>query len=69
MLVLTRQIGEQIVIDNGITATLMAIRGDKVRLGINAPRVSAWTARKFMSAAWRHARLFGGHRFPLASKE
>ncbi len=37
MLVLTRRIGEQIVIDNGITVTVAAIRGDKVRLGINAP--------------------------------
>jgi carbon storage regulator CsrA len=37
MLVLTRRIGEQIVIDNGITVTLVAIRRDKVRLGISAP--------------------------------
>ena len=37
MLVLTRRIGEQIVIDNGITITVVAIRGDKVRLGISAP--------------------------------
>jgi peptidylprolyl isomerase len=37
MLVLTRRIGEQIVIDNGITVTVVAIRGDKVRLGISAP--------------------------------
>ncbi len=37
MLVLTRRIGEQIVIDGVISVTLVAIRGDKVRLGINAP--------------------------------
>lgn len=37
MLVLTRSIGEQIVIDNEITVTVVAIRGDKVRLGISAP--------------------------------
>jgi carbon storage regulator len=37
MLVLTRRIGEQIVIDGDITVTVMAIRGDKVRLGISAP--------------------------------
>jgi carbon storage regulator len=37
MLVLTRRIGEKIVIDGGITVTVVAIRGDKVRLGVNAP--------------------------------
>jgi carbon storage regulator len=37
MLVLTRRIGEQIVIDDEITVTVVAIRGDKVRLGISAP--------------------------------
>jgi len=37
MLVLTRRIGEQIVIDDEITVTVLAIPGDKVRLGISAP--------------------------------
>jgi carbon storage regulator len=37
MLVLTRRIGEQIVIDDEITVTVVAIRGDKVRLEISAP--------------------------------
>ena len=37
MLVLTRRIDEQIVIDDEITVTVVAIRGDKVRLGISAP--------------------------------
>jgi peptidylprolyl isomerase len=37
MLVLTRRIGEKIVIDDVISVTLVAIRGDKARLGISAP--------------------------------
>lgn len=37
MLVLTRKIGEKIVIDNCITVTVAAIEGNKVRLGICAP--------------------------------
>ncbi|HEY7153120.1 MAG TPA: carbon storage regulator [Gemmataceae bacterium] len=37
MLVLTRRIGEKIVIDGVISVTVVAIRGDKARLGINAP--------------------------------
>jgi len=38
MLVLSRQINEQIHIGNDIHVTVVAIRGDKVRLGIEAPK-------------------------------
>jgi carbon storage regulator len=38
MLVLTRRVGETIVIDGNIEVTVVAIQGDKVRLGVNAPR-------------------------------
>ncbi len=37
MLVLTRRVGEEIVIDNDIRITVVAIKGDKVRIGIDAP--------------------------------
>jgi len=38
MLVLTRGIGEQIVIDGNIVVTIVSIDGNKARLGIQAPR-------------------------------
>ncbi len=38
MLVLSRKPDEQIVIGDGIVVTVVEIRGDKVRLGIEAPR-------------------------------
>ena len=38
MLVLSRTNDESIVIGNDITITVVAIRGDKVRLGIDAPK-------------------------------
>jgi carbon storage regulator len=38
MLVLSRKKNESIVINNDITVTVVEIRGDKVRLGINAPK-------------------------------
>ena len=38
MLVLSRKKNESIVINNNVTITVIEIRGDKVRLGIEAPK-------------------------------
>jgi carbon storage regulator len=38
MLVLTRRVNESVVINGNITVTLLGIEGDKVKLGIAAPR-------------------------------
>ena len=38
MLVLSRKKNESIVIDNDITIVVVEIRGDKVRLGVEAPK-------------------------------
>jgi len=38
MLVLSRKKNESIVIDNDIKVVVVEIRGDKVRLGVEAPR-------------------------------
>jgi carbon storage regulator len=38
MLVLTREQGQKIFTDNGITITVLGIRGNQVRIGIDAPK-------------------------------
>ena len=38
MLVLTRKVKESITIGNDITVTVLEIRGNQVRIGIEAPR-------------------------------
>lgn len=38
MLVLSRKIEESIIIDSNITVTVLDVRGDKVKLGISAPK-------------------------------
>jgi carbon storage regulator len=38
MLVLSRRVGESIVIGDNITVTVLEVRGDVVRVGVDAPR-------------------------------
>ncbi len=38
MLVLSRRVGESIVIGDDVTVTVLEVRGDVVRIGIAAPR-------------------------------
>ena len=37
MLVLTRRIGEALVIGDNVTVTILAVKGSQVRIGIAAP--------------------------------
>ena len=38
MLILTRRVGETLMVGGDITVTVVAVRGNQVRIGINAPR-------------------------------
>jgi carbon storage regulator len=38
MLVMTRRIGEKIMIGSNITLTILAVHGNQVRIGVDAPR-------------------------------
>lgn len=38
MLILTRRIGESVVIGDKISVTVLGVKGNQVRLGVNAPR-------------------------------
>ena len=38
MLVLTRKIGERIVINDNIVLTIVDIKGDNIRFGVDAPK-------------------------------
>ncbi len=37
MLILTRRIGEKLIIDNDIVLTVLAVKGSQVRIGVEAP--------------------------------
>lgn len=38
MLILTRKVGETVMIGNEVTVTVLGVKGNQVRVGINAPR-------------------------------
>jgi carbon storage regulator len=38
MLILTRRVGETVVIGTDVTVTVLGVKGNQVRIGINAPR-------------------------------
>lgn len=41
MLILTRRVGETIMIGNDVTVTVLGVKGYQVRIGINAPKNTA----------------------------
>jgi carbon storage regulator len=38
MLILTRRVGESVMIGDNVTVTVLGVKGNQVRLGVNAPR-------------------------------
>jgi carbon storage regulator len=38
MLILTRRVGETLMIGNNVTVTVLGVKGNQVRIGVNAPK-------------------------------
>jgi len=62
VLVLTRRVGESIVIEGGIRVTVVEVRGDRVRLGIVAPE----SVQVDREEVHRRRKEFEGERTPPA---
>jgi len=59
MLVLSRKKNESIIINDHITVTVIEIRGDKVRLGIEAPKDVTVHRREVYDAIQSQAKAMG----------
>lgn len=38
MLILTRRVGESVMIGDEVTVTVLGVKGNQVRIGVNAPK-------------------------------
>ena len=38
MLILTRRVGETVMIGNNVAVTVLGVKGNQVRVGVNAPK-------------------------------
>ena len=57
MLVLSRKQSQSIVINGNIVVTIVEIRGDRVRIGINAPRDVSVHREEILKAILREEKL------------
>lgn len=69
MLVLSRKKNESIVIDNDITIVVVEIRGDKVRLGVEAPKEVPVHRREVFDAIRRNETAAGSVQAQTAAGE
>jgi carbon storage regulator len=69
MLVLSRKKNESIVINNDITIVVVEIRGDKVRLGVEAPKEVPVHRREVYDAIKRNAAMQAGQPSPDGAEQ
>ena len=50
MLILTRRVGETLMIGDDVTVTVLGVKGNQVRIGVNARVTSLCIVKKFTNA-------------------
>jgi carbon storage regulator len=68
MLILTRRVGETVMIGNDVTVTVLGVKGNQVRIGVNAPRDVAVHREEIYERIKRENEQQGGDSAPKPVK-
>lgn len=60
MLILTRRVGETLMIGDEVTVTVLGVKGNQVRIGVNAPKHIAVHREEIYERIRREAEGSGG---------
>jgi len=60
MLILTRRVGETLMIGDSVTVTILGVKGNQVRVGITAPKDVAVHREEIFQRIGREAAAQGG---------
>jgi carbon storage regulator len=66
MLILTRRVGETVMIGNEVTVTVLGVKGNQVRIGVNAPKDVAVHREEIYERIKREEEQDSGSRAPVA---
>ena len=61
MLILTRRVGETVMIGDEVTITVLGVKGNQVRVGINAPKHVAVHREEIYERIKREQRAVNGN--------
>ncbi len=67
MLILTRRVGEAVVIDEEVIVTVLGVKGNQVRIGVNAPK-SVSVHREEIFERIKNERASSGNTFTADSE-